>query len=108
MKKYKQQFLQGFEQRNFELIEIATEVPWWVEELWILRKPFLGTTFYVTFLNYRGWESGTKLVEEITVTTSKMKDYQDRASEILSFDMRTGKFNENLDQFWVKLEKKLG
>ena len=111
MKQYKREILKGFEKRKFELTELhdGESLPWWIEEKWILsglKSDNRNDKLYVNFLTDKQWESGTKLVDEILVTTSEMENYSDYSSKIAELDMRKGDFTEKKEVFWTEFDRK--
>ena len=111
MKQYKKEILKGFEKRKFDLTELhdGESLPWWIEEKWILsglKSDNRNDKLYVIFLTDKQWESGTKIVDEILVTTSEMENYSDYNSKIAELDMRKGDFTEKKEVFWMEFDKK--
>ena len=111
MKQYKKEILKGFEKRKFDLTELhdGESLPWWIEEKWILsglKSDNRNDKLYVIFLTDKQWESGTKIVDEILVTTSEMENYSDYNSKIAELDMRKGDFTEKKEVFWTEFDKK--
>lgn len=113
MKPYKQPLSAGFQQQHFTISQNENhqeQLPWWIEDQWILqnKRPWMPyPTLYVIFLTIRSWESGPKIVDEIVVMTSLMKDYMDRESVLISMDMRKGDFEGKLEMFFEEFEKEI-
>ena len=74
-----------------------------MEETWIIQNK-AGKRLIVNFLTDKLWENGKKKVEEIAISTSEMKSYQDENQIVLVLDMRKGNFSEKLEVFWKKFE----
>ena len=94
MKKYKNILLQGFKQRRFDLVQQFDNddnIPWWIEEKWILnglKSDFRCENLVISFLTHREWESGPKLVDDISVTTKEMKSYSDAENELAALQQK--------------------
>ena len=109
MKEYKKKILVGFEKRNFELIDIAINLEWWLEDRWTLNKLSsngLKNQIIVNFLVDKSWENGTKLVDKVLVSNSNMKNYDDfNPSKSILLDMKKGNFESKFELFWKEFEK---
>ena len=98
MNKYKSILLEGFKQRGLEIHEVTDNdewLPWWIEEKWVLNgwSAKLGhEQLIITFLTDRSWESGSKQVADIIVTSKEMNAYLDDEFELVRLDMRKGSF----------------
>jgi len=109
MKKYKEVLHTGFGNRGFEIIQMnkdPEDLPWWMEEIWVIQNK-AGKRLIVNFLTDKLWENGKKQVEEVAISTSGLKSYQDTDQLLVLLDMRKGNFDEKLDEFWKKFENLL-
>ena len=79
------------------------DLSWWMEEKWIIRNK-AGKRLLVNFLTDKLWENGKKRVEEVAISTSELKSYQDTDQLLVLLDMRKGNFEEKLEAFWKKFE----
>lgn len=107
MKNYKKRIKNGLLERSFELegiFDSETELPWWIEEMWVFKKAFINHQIHVCFLTDRGWENGLKIVSEVLLSENELNNYLDRSSKIASLSMMKGNFEEKLDVFWKELD----
>jgi hypothetical protein len=107
MKPYKEIIQSGLKERGLEidtLLDLETELPWWIEERWIVKRGFDSLELHVIFLTDRGWESGTKIVWEVAFTEKVMTSYTDDTSKIASLDLMKGTFSKKIYQLWRELD----
>ncbi len=110
MKPYKKIIQSGLEERGLEIETVfdqETELPWWIEEYWIVKRAFDGLELYLIFLTDRGWESGTKIVWEVAFTKELMASYTDESTKIASLSLVKETFNEKIKQLWQELDNYL-
>ena len=110
MKPYKEILQSGLKERGLEietLLDRETDLPWWIEERWIVKRAFDNLRLHVIFLTDRSWESGTKIVWKVAFTKEVMPNYSDESTEITSLDLMKGNFNEKIGQLWLELDSYL-
>lgn len=106
MKAYKKIIRDALAERKFEITELfdETEIPWWIEEHWTITRSHDQLQLLVLFLTDRGWENGTKLVSEVTITEKMMANYTDSSPKIVSLLLDKGRFDEKIKLFCAALD----
>lgn len=110
MKPYKEIIQSGLKERGLEiqtLFDQEAELPWWIEEHWIVKRAFDSLELHVIFLTERGWENGTKFVWEVAFTKQVMASYTDETTKIASLCLMKGNFSEKIKQLWQELDNYL-
>lgn len=107
MSSYKEIIRSGLKGRGLEietLLDQETDIPWWIEEHWIVKRAFDSLELHVIFLTDRGWESGTKIVWKVAFTEKVMTSYMDETTKIASLDLMKRNFSEKIEQLWQELD----
>lgn len=110
MRPYKEIIQSGLKERGLEietLLDRETELPWWIEEHWIVKRTFDSLELHVLFLTDRGWESGTKIVWEVAFTKEVMTSYLDESPKIASLSLMKGNLSEKIEKLWRELDSYL-
>jgi hypothetical protein len=107
MKKYKEMIRSGLRERNFEIEAVfdnESDLPWWIEERWSIRRSFDQAGLYVIFLTDRQWESGPKTVSEVLLSEGLPSSYTEEIQGTARLSLIKGKMDERLSGFWKELD----